>query len=173
MKDDTSGLFERLSRDDTTALYDLYVKYAPKVRYFAFGILKDKEDAEDIIQDVFLKIWKNRKKESKVISEESYIIVMAKNMIMNLLKKRKRHFGYVEFTMTTHTMYEQENVTASDLLEKIEKSISEMPKQRREVFEKSRFQEKTYKEISVETGISPKTVQYHISNALSTLKKLF
>ncbi len=169
---------QRLAEGDADAMDVLYMKYASKVRLFALQMLKNPTDAEDITHDVFLKIWEQRENLSKVVSLSGYMFRMTRNAIINLLKRRRvigkysvdGNPGAVE---NVGGGFDYENqVTTDELLRMVELEISRMPEQRRKVFLMSRYEDKSYNEIAQELDISPKTVQYHISNALADLKKI-
>ncbi len=166
---------QRLSEGDAEALDVLYMRYASKVRMFAMQMLRNTTDAEDITHDVFLKIWEQRKNLVKVVSLNGYMFRMTRNAIINLLKRRQvigKHTvdGY-DFAAGGGMDYENQ-VTTEELLRMVELEIAKMPEQRRKVFLMSRYENKTYNEIAKELDISPKTVQYHISNALSDIRKI-
>ncbi len=170
---------QRLSEDDPDAIDSLYLQYASRVRAFAMHMLKNTADAEDITHDVFLKIWEHRKSLGKVVSLNGYIFRVTRNAIINQLKKRQS-LGKYKIEGQEETLknisgggidYENQ-VTTNELIELIELEIARMPEQRRKVFMMSRFENMTYDEIAENLDISPKTVQYHISNALSDLKKI-
>ncbi len=170
---------QRLAEGDADAMDVLYMKYASKVRLFALQMLKNPTDAEDITHDVFLKIWEQRANLSKVVSLSGYMFRMTRNAVINLLKRRQvigkysadGNPGAVENIGGGGFDYENQ-VTTDELLRMVELEISKMPEQRRRCFMMSRYEDKSYNEIAEELDISPKTVQYHISNALSDLKKI-
>ncbi len=170
---------QRLSEGEADAMDVLYMRYAPKVRLFALQMLKNPADAEDITHDVFLKIWEQRKNLVKVVSLNGYMFRMTRNAIINLLKRRQvmgkycveGHMQALENIVGGGMDYENQ-VTTDELLELVEAEIAKMPEQRRKVFMMSRYEDKTYNDIAKDLNISPKTVQYHISTALSDLKKI-
>ncbi len=166
---------QRLSEGDADAIDVLYLRYASKVRTFAMQMLKNPTDAEDVTHDVFLKIWEHRKNLVKVVSLSGYIFRMTRNSIINLMKGRHAagRCGIDDSLENISGGIDYENrVTTSELLRMVEMEIERMPEQRRKVFLMSRYEGKSYGDIAKELDISPKTVQYHISTALSDLKKI-
>ena len=152
-------ILKKLRDRDSEALDILYLRYASKVRDFAFRLLKDRTDAEDVTHDIFLKIWEQRRGLGAVLSFRGYLFRMTRNAIFNAYKHRQVESKY-------------ESVTTDDLLEMIDLAVRNMPEQRRRVFCMSRYENMSYNDIAEALNISPKTVQYHISGALAELRKL-
>lgn len=172
-------VLKRLRDGDTEALDVLYLHYAPKVRDFAFRMLKDRTEAEDITHDIFLRVWEQRSSVGNVLSFKSYLFRMTRNAIFNAFKHRQVRTRY-ETQMAADgpqagpaPSETDERITTADLLEMIDLLVRNMPEQRRRVFCMSRYEKLTYNEIAQKLDISPKTVQYHISEALAELRKLF
>jgi len=165
-------LLAQLRDSDQDALCTLYLRYAPAVRLFAFKLLKDQSDAEDITQDVFLRLWNAREILPEIDALRPYLLRMTRNSVLNLLRSRKARGAYVEFSMKFHSGAEPEKVTAEDLLRVIDGELMELPDNQRAAFAMSRYDGKTYDEISSSLGISRKTVQYHISRVLERLRNL-
>ena len=165
-------LMQQLRDSDQDALCTLYLKYAGAVRLFAFELLKDQSDAEDITQDVFLKLWNAREVLPEIDAVRPYLLQMTRNSVFNLLRRRKARGAYVEFSVHYHPKADPEKVTAEDLLRVIDDELMELPDNQRAAFAMSRYDGKSYEEISSSLGISRKTVQYHISRVLERLRRL-
>ena len=152
-------ILKKLRDGDSEALDILYLRYASKVRDFAFRLLKDRTDAEDVTHDIFLKIWEQRRG----------------NAIFNAYKHRQVESKYQAETGAAESPaapQADESVSTDDLLEMIDLAVRNMPEQRRRVFCMSRYENMSYNDIAEALNISPKTVQYHISGALAELRKL-
>ena len=166
-------LLHKLGEGEISAMEVLYVRYAPQVKSFVSAILKDEADTEDLVQDIFLKIWEERETVRKVHSLRAYLFTMTRNMVYNKLKHDKAHDRYVGFNKRKNSTHEIENrIVTMDLLEHINAEMNNLTDQQRIIYELNRNEDLTYKEISEKLGISPKTVQYHIGNVLARLKKL-
>lgn len=159
---------------------EFFTLYFPKVKNFAAQLLKSDFEAEDIAQDVFVKLWRipdlwiNDYK-----SAESYLFTMTKNQIFDLIKHKKVERAYQEKTM-------EENVLLGDLQHNdpldtiyykeikllILLTLEQMPEKRRQVFTMSRFEKMSNQEIAEKLDISVRTVEHHIYLALSELKKI-
>lgn len=170
-------ILERLHRGDTGALGLLYIRYAGAVTEFAYRFIKAKDEADDITHNVFCALWDNREKLICIESIKNYLFQMTKNAIFTYLRHDK---VASEYASRIHSDTSEENklldgdreVTTKDLLEIINLYISRMPELQRKAFQMSRFENKTYSEIADELGISPRTVQHYISQALAELRKL-
>lgn len=169
-------ILRKLQNGDSGALDILYLRYASKVRDFAFHLLKDQTDAEDITHDVFLRIWDYRENLQDVCSFKGYLFRMTRNAIFNVMKRRQMQYKYLK---ATGSRIEEEAkggfsdaVSTDELLEMIDLAVRNMPEQRRKVFYMSRHENMSYDEIAKTLNISPRTVQYHISNALAELRKV-
>ena len=172
---DEQVLLNGLYHGDIGALETLYVRYAPKVQDFAIRFLKDETQAEDITQDVFLQVWENRALMSQVLSFRAYLFRMTRNAIFKQFKRSRMHLQYIrqaETRLPESSSDPGKRITAEDLLEMIELAIENLPEQCRKVFKMSRFEHMSYNEIAQALGISPHTVQFHISEALTRLRKL-
>lgn len=173
--DEEQLLLDRLVRGDIGALDTLYVRYAPNVYDFALRFLKNETEAEDVTQDVFLHVWENRSFVGQAMSIRAYLFRMTRNAIFNRFKRSRMHLQYIRQTETREAELSADpsrRITSEDLLEMIELAIENLPEQCRKVFKMSRYEHMSYNEISARLGISPHTVQFHISEALARLRKL-
>ena len=87
-------ILKKLRDGDSEALDILYLRYASKVRDFAFRLLKDRTDAEDVTHDIFLKIWEQRRGLGAVLSFRRYLFRMTRNAIFNAYKHRQVESKY-------------------------------------------------------------------------------
>ena len=94
MNSDEHILLRKLREGDTEALDILYLRYAAKVRDFAFRLLGDSVEAEDITHDIFLKVWEQRKTLGNVVSFRGYLFRMTRNAIFNAFKHRQVESKY-------------------------------------------------------------------------------
>lgn len=168
-------LLDRLGQGDIDALDTLYVRYAPKVYDFSLRFLKNETEAEDVTQDIFLQVWENRLLMGQVQSIRAYLFRMTRNAIFNRFKRSKMHLQYIRQSETRAAELSADpggRITTEDLLEMIELAIENLPEQCRRVFKMSRYEHMSYHEIAEKLGISPHTVQFHISVALTRLRKI-
>lgn len=168
-------ILKKLREGDSEALDILYLRYASKVRDFAYRLLGDRSGAEDIAHDIFLKVWEQRKNMDNVLSFKGYLFRMTRNAIFNVYKHRQVEYKYLTESGAAQTVNgpgTDDRVSTEDLLALIELTVGNMPEQRRRVFCMSRYENMSYNDIAEALNISPKTVQYHISGALAELRKL-
>lgn len=172
MEEEEKTILERLHKGDPDALHTIYLLYSAKVRSFAFRLLGNDADAEDLTHDVFLKIWENRRALSEIRSFQNYLFTMTRNSVFNTVKRRTIHRKWKDSQGNAPEHWDDEYISTNDLLRLIDLEVSRMPDQRRTVFHLNRYEKMSYNEIAELLGISPKTVQYHISKALADLRTL-
>lgn len=146
------------------------------LHFFAFakGMLKDEGAAEDIIQNVFMKIWIHREALVETMSIKNYIYVLSKREVFNHLRaKYNTHVVLTEDMMTLEHPSEHEETQSDyrELREAVQNVIDAMPPKRKSVFCLSRFKSLTNQEIADKLGISIRTVEKHIELALRTFKE--
>ena len=172
MLNDDRNLLNLIADGDVKALGILYVLYAARIRNFAYSLLQNSSEAEDITQDLFLK--NSRESLRNVDSLKSYLFSMTHNSVLNLIKHKNIQDKYK--SASAGTMSDQYEPDASydtaELLKSIDYALDGMTVLRKTIFRMNRYEHKTYQEIADILMISPKTVQYHISCALSELRKL-
>ncbi|MDE6820164.1 RNA polymerase sigma-70 factor [Bacteroides acidifaciens] len=149
----------------------------PKVKAFAWKILQSEEDAEDIAQDVFAKLWNMPETWEDKETWHNYIYTIARNYIFNFLKHKAIEQKYQQQSKledynyySTDDIYDQLYAKELQLLVKL--TIDRMPEQRRKVFLMSRQEEMSHTEIAERLGVSIRTVERHIYLALGELKKV-
>ena len=143
------------------ALEYIYDNYYEMMCNLVYRIIKDSAVSEDIVQDVFLEIWRKRDEIFINSSIEAYLRRSCRNKTLNYIRSNNVHWED-----------ESEQYLAADELQyKINKVISNLPEKCRLVFALSRFEEMSYSDISKELDISVKTVENHISKALKVLRE--
>lgn len=155
------------------AFAQLYDMYAERLYYFALRFMISKEDAENVTQEVFVKLWETRDRIDVNLSFSSYIFTIAKNTIFNIHRKRVNEQAYLEHLgkyLETNRVRLENEIEYRDIENHLERLINELPPQRKKVFELSRKQGLSHKEISNQLNISEKTIETHIRLALKTLR---
>ena len=172
---DDSLCLRELSEGSYEAFDTLYMRYSPIVEQFALSLLKRKEEADDITQNIFLKIWENRSSMSGVHSFRAYLFKMVRNAVYDTFSRRKPTSGLQDSMKLGDILRSEdmeEKISAKDLNMLMDMAVENMPEQRRRVFRMSRRDGLSHKEISMQLGISTKTVEYHMSKALAELRKI-
>ncbi len=164
---------ERLQKGDLEAFDQVFNKYSSRLYGFAIKFLKSKEETEGLVQDVFLKVWENRKELKKECSLKSYLFTIAYHNICKIF--RKKHI-YLELTESNSTSKNrsfsfEEQIDYKSILEQVDRLIELLPEKQRTIFIKSRNEGKSTREIAQEMKLAPGTVDNHISAALKFLRK--
>lgn len=170
-----SELLQLMQRGDSGALGMLYVRYSGRVRHFAMGFLQNEGDAADVTHDIFVSLWQQRAEITDIESLKAYLFRMTRNAIFSIFRHRRIAEAYMAAAIyqTEEASSEtEEKITTNDLLELVQLTIDSMPEQRRRIFTMNRFDHLTYEEIAGALGISRKTVEYHMSQALAQLRKV-
>lgn len=174
-QNDQSLLLSRLQAGEQSALKELFFLYYDALVAFARPILKDEERARDMVQDVFFKLWERREDLNISSSLKAYLYMAVKNHALNALKREERmewtdEESSLEARSGVHEApYEQ--LREKDLQRKLSACLDLLPEKCRQVFELSRFDEMSNKEIAACLEISVKTVENHMTKALGMLRK--
>ena len=164
----------RLKSDDIGVFDEVFHEYHKKLYYYVFSKTKSAYYAEEVVQLTFIKLWHCRHTLNDDIPLSSQIFRIAKTTLIDHLRKvdvSERLMGVLKLIHpSSDTNLGHEQVLQKDLQRKIEVIVSEMPPMRRKVFELSRFNGYTYKEISSQLFISVKTVENHINHALKYVR---
>lgn len=167
-----------LKKGENIAFETLFRLYYDKLLHISKGYLIDAEDAEGVVQDVFLKLWEQKHKFKKISNINSYLYTMTKNKCLDQLKHKKIVLSYSKNNYDKKMSIQYQFIkdeTASLLLEnelekKIIESIALLPEKCKVVFIKSRMEGLKHQEIAEIMGLSKRTVDNHISNALKHMK---
>ena len=141
---------------------------------YACTIMRDPMPAEEIVQNIFLKLWE--KKEEITIKENIsvYLYRAVHNESLNYLRHRKVRSAYQSYAMRQHKQTEQEKpaekVVRKELEKKLEIALQELPEQCRTIFQLSRFEDLKYREIADKLGLSVKTIENQMGKALKLLR---
>lgn len=162
-----------LSQGDEGAFRWIFENYYKDVHTYSIRFVKEKVFAEEITQDVFVKIWSQRENLKVELSFEAFIFTITKNMCFNFLKKAAN-----EKVLASKVFLEDNAVSvASDVplidaeyQEIGQRAVGNLPPRCREIYTLSRNHGKSYEEISVEMGISPNTVKNQMSKALGLMR---
>ena len=170
---DEKQLLQELKLGNEKAFTQLYQKYWRQVYNFSRLYLRTIDAAEEVVQDVFVKLWESRKSIRDEDNFKGLLFIMTRNLIFNSSRK---HLNEEAYKMSILSAMEESydidaEIDAADLQMFIDRLISELPPQRQTIFNLSRKEHKSYKEIAAELNLSEKTVEHQISAALKFLKK--
>lgn len=170
-----SELIIRIKIGDEESFRELFLRYYPRFRYFIMRFVSDGDVADDLLQNVFMKIWINRSQLQENLSVTAYIYVLAKYEIFNYLRLRRSHMsehfneayhGAGLFSAGVDSTYDY-----IELENAVKRSIARMPEKRRQIFCLNRYEFKSAREIATMLGLSVRTVEKHIELALKSLRR--
>lgn len=155
------------------AFEEIFVNYYESLYGYAFGILNNEMSAEEIVSDVFYKLWLKKDKLKIDTSLPGYLYKSVYNKCMDNIRhnKTKQIFKRESLNQSTeNTLNAVNDVNAKDFEKNLRNSLLQLPEQCRTVFQLSRVEELTYNDIARRLGISVKTVEAHMSKALRRLR---
>lgn len=168
---DVNLLAAALRQGDETAFRQLFeALYSPLVSYAA-GLLRDRQAAEDLVQDAFVRLWRTRESVDPERSVRALLFVTVRNLTLNAIRRRSNH-QRILMTMSTDDMQPpgHGSYDADRLRERLRRWIDGLPEREQEAFRLSRFADLTHDEIAEVMEISKATVEKHITNALRKLR---
>jgi len=166
-------IIRRLKKDDKSAVDELFSYYYPRLYHFSKSILKIETDIDDILQEVFVKIWLNRQKISNVATFNAYIFTITKNEVLNLIRSSLKDHTFKDelYHRSVAEEYQTQNQLEFDEIKTgIDHIVSSLPEKRQQVFILSRTEGFSNKEIAQQLNISEKTVEDHITHAIKHIK---
>lgn len=169
-------LIEMLKEGDSLSFEILFQKYYVRFYNFVRNLIKDSHEAEDIVQNVFMKVWVNRLNLSPNQSIHNYIYVLTKHEVLNHIRDKKAYTQIEKLIMCDPPKgiaVNDESVQFHELDVRIRRFIASMPEQRRKVFILSRYRGMGNKAIADMLGLSVRTIDRHINLALTNLKREF
>jgi RNA polymerase sigma-70 factor, ECF subfamily len=154
-------------------LEQYFFEHFEALHRYAYTLLKDNDDAKDIVQNVFIQLWEKRDALTIRQSVRSYLYVAVHNHSLNRIKSKKiRQKHHNNFAANENQTVGQDSAEAAELKKEVLTAMDTLPDKCREIFYKSRFEEKTYQEIADELDISIKTVEAQMGKALRVLRTL-
>ncbi|MEZ5017293.1 MAG: RNA polymerase sigma-70 factor [Flavipsychrobacter sp.] len=158
---DSTVIFEQIFKDNFKDLHG-----------YACSILKDSDDAEEIVQNVFFKLWEKREKIPTLNSVPAYLYRSVHNECLNSIKHNKVKADYQSHSLhvASNDTNTSDNTTTKELEHRIHDAINSLPEQCRTIFQLSRFEELKYREIADKLGLSVKTVENQMGKALKVMR---
>lgn len=165
MSDQDKALFSRICKKDQLAFEQLYIAYHRKLLILAYKYVKDEEQAEEIVNDVFLKIWTNASQLNIAYSLSAYLSRSVANRCLNVIREQKRMTIKLEkYQADTTELYdEDEAVILEERLLKLEKVLDTLPPQCKKIIMMSKFEKCKQQEIADRLNISIKTVKNQLT----------
>lgn len=168
-------LIIELKRGSQKAFDDIYAMYSKRLFAYCLQYTKSVEDAEDIVQDVFVKLWINRENIRQEVTLRSLLFIMSKYSLINAYRSRVNSLLYEDY-VATYMEAASENYTNSqleydDFVHHVKKILKDLPITQRSVVELSRIEQLNNKEIAEKLSLSEQTVKNQLSLGLKILRE--
>jgi len=169
----TRELAVLVSQGDRQAFNQLYQRFYNPVYSVMLQYTKNAEDAEDILQLTFLRLWEKRQELIRVEAPEDWIFIIARNEFLNRFRKRRSEDSYRRYLLQ---VFSEESQSPEELLitrqkeELIQKAIAALPDRQKEAFLLNRHNGFTYEKVAATMNVSKETVKEHIGRALKAIK---
>ena len=170
------SLCKRIKKGEKDAFQTLFEKYAPKIYTFSLTYLKNRDDTDELVQNVFLKIWEKRSTLDSTQNLKAFIFKIAVNTIYDFIRRKniERAFeDYAKLKYTTNENYTWHTVIFEEMKNNLNKLISQLPEKQKKIFQLSKLEGLTNDEIAHQLNLSKRTVENHLCRALTFLKKHF
>ncbi|MDR0750417.1 MAG: RNA polymerase sigma-70 factor [Tannerellaceae bacterium] len=140
---------------------------------YALQYVEEREECEEIVQDVMMWLWENRKALMPEMSVKSLLFTIVKNKCLNSLshKQIKQRVHESLFAKIEERFEDPDLYTGNEIMAKLDQAIQNLPEDYRTAFTMNRFENQTYNDIAVKMGVSSKTIAYRISQALKILRE--
>lgn len=168
-----SDLVLRLKADSSFAFQLLLDRYSPKLYRFSRSYLKSSVEAEEIVQEVFLKVWKIRRAISPEKPFDAFLFTIARNAILNTIRKAKSQQAYLYYCgmFPEKSILTDEEVNFRELERVCRQAVDRLSPKRKEIYRLSREEYFSNLEIAGRLGISVKTVENQMTSALADIRK--
>jgi len=163
-----------LKKDDQQAFTEIYNRYAESLAGFAASKLYSLDDARDILHDLFVKLWENRDQLNVTSTLRSYLFAVIRHRIIDKIRKNITREEYAAIRQSLADGYEpgiEQQIAEKELKQQIQKALNELPPRVKEIYQLSREQNLTNKEIAEKLELSEQTVKNQLSVALKHLRQ--
>jgi RNA polymerase sigma-70 factor (ECF subfamily) len=165
---------KRIQKGDLKEFERLFKELYSPLCLYANKYLQDKDKAEEIVQDIFYGIWKNREKLDIKVSFKSYLYRAVQNNCLQLIQHYAVEDKYKQYVKNEVSHFQLDPVKEMELQEMnkvVEQTLESLPERCKEIFSMSRFEGLKYREIAEKLQISPKTVEANMGKALQAFRK--
>ena len=164
-----------LKEGDFSSFDKLFELYHKRIFCFARALLKNKEDAEEIVQDVFVRVWQKRQDIKEHLNFKSFIFTITYNLVVDRFRDRikdeKIREALANETIES-TFNVEQDIDYTQLNDMVRETIEALPPQQKTVYKMSRTYGLTHREIAIRLNISVNTVKNHVANALKEIKNV-
>lgn len=170
---DEAYILSQIALGNHDAFHRIFLEYYPKIKLFIANIIKSESIAEELSQDVFLKIWSSREHLPNLRSFDAYLFRMSKNAALNHLEHRYLKNSYeANYKQSSTTSTPEEELNAKELELLVQLALEKMPEQRRKIYIMSKVEDKEVMKIAEDLGLTKKTVYNQLSLALKDIRSV-
>jgi RNA polymerase sigma-70 factor (family 1) len=165
-----------IKSEEKDAFSELFGRYAPRIYKFAISYLKNRNDAEEIVQDVFLKIWEKRSSIKASENIKAFIFTITANKIYDFIRRKNiehTFHNYAVLNLGNNENNSWNSIVYKDVQQTIFNVANKLPSQQQKIFNLSKMEGLTNDEIAIKMGISKRTVENDLYRAVLFLKKNF
>lgn len=166
-------LIDFLKKDDKKAFEEIYHRYWYKLFGVAYHETGTKEEAEELVHDLFESLWLKRE-QLNIRFLSAYLVVSIKHLTTNYIKSQitnRKFQEYIIFHEIRQSFSTEEIVHFADLSKAVDEVLKKLPEKTCEVFKMSRFENQSVKDIAQRLALSEKAVEYHITKSLKVLRE--
>jgi RNA polymerase sigma-70 factor (family 1) len=163
-----------IKKEDKSAFRELFTRYAPRIYSFSYSYLKNKNDTQELVQTVFLKIWEKRHLIDTSQNIKAYIFRITVNTIYDFIRHKNIEYAFQNYTSKNQPVNDNttwDSVIYNDMQYTLCNLVLQLPKQQQTIFNLSKMEGLTNDEISVKMKLSKRTVENHLCRAISYLKQ--
>lgn len=168
-----SQLALQIKKSQKHAFDELFERYSQPLYRFSKSLLKNHEDAEGVVQEVFFRIWKKRHQLDEEKSFRSFIFSIAHNVVVDLFRQRASDQKFEQFAISKaqiNYLDPEDELEYKELKSIVEHAVSELPERRKQIYRFSRIEGMSHKEIAKKMGIQAKTVENQLTLALKHIR---
>ena len=159
---------------DAITFKEKYIPYHQKLYRVAYRLLEDACDAEDVVQEAYIKLWNKRDELTQVENSEAYCVILLRNLCLDFLRAKKKHvFQSTEDTVISDNLVLSDEIETVDEIKHIETIIYLLPEQQRKIIKLRHFDDYSNEEIEEIMGITSVNVRVLMSRARKKVKELF
>lgn len=171
--DPDKQLLHLIAAGDEAAFAALFAAHRNRIYSIAYRLIGVRSGAEDVVQDVFLRIWVKREELSQVQNFRAWVNTITANLVSNMLRRVAYEYRFLQETIQTQEKYHADVISTSafhELQNKIHQAVSSLSRQQQKIFLLSREQGMKYTAIAELLGISTATVKTHMVEALRNIR---
>ena len=167
-------LQKKIAIDDQTAFTQLYLHFGKKLIHFAKSLVRSKEIAEELVEDVFVKLWANRKHIDEIENITVYVYIATKNTALNSLSKKAKElilapFDFLDTSINDFTPDPYELMITSEMMDRMHQAVEALPPRCKMIFKLIREDGLKYKEVAEILNISVNTIDVQMAIAVKKI----